>query len=330
MEDIMGIGDHVQSNFGHDGWDPPQDYGEFRGGGGEGGGGGGGTHRGPYRFKLPVPEDNPIEKNKPARKRIMIIGAPFYLWEHGTYKVPNVPKGIFNAICLRQNKIEEACAMCDAKFWPSYGAYFTVIDLGFVRYDPRGGATLFPEPWTDKEGKRRESQFQRRLMVAKKGGKDNPGQLTYFEDQRARRGGDLTGCVFDTMRSGEKKAQIGEQWEFVERVGNAVPPPIAEMQQYLIDLGAPQEHVEKEYLFQRFTVKDMEEALLFDNAELSRWVGKGDAGTDGQAGGGRPARGTRTEGAGYGAGAGGSRPGPGEEGEFRNDSDFRGGGTKDW
>lgn len=305
---MPGIGNHTQSNFGHDGWDPPQDYGEFRGGGD--GGGGGDSKRGPYRFKIPVPEDNPIEKNKPARKRIMIIGAPFYLWEHGTYKMPAVPRGVFNAICLKQNRIEEGCALCEAQFWPSYGAYFTIIDLGFVVYDPRGGATLYPDIWTDKEGKRRESQFQRRLMVAKKGGKENPGQLSYFEDQRARRGGDLTGCVFDTLRSGEKKAQIGDQWEFVERVGEGGPPTIGELQEHLLALGASQEHVDKDYLFQRYTIHDMEEAFLFPNTDLVRWVGAADD-------------------AGRGSTSAGSR-GRTEGADFRH-RDFRGGpGSEDW
>jgi len=308
----MAIGDHVSSNFGHEGWDPPEDYSEFRGDGG--GGGGGGGSRGPYRFKLPVPEKNPIERNKPARKRVMIIGAPFYLWEHGTYKVPNVPKGIFNAICLRQNKISDSCALCDGKFWPSYAAYFTVIDLGFVRYDPAGGATLFPEPWVDKEGKQRESQFQRRLMVAKKGGKDKPGKLAYFEDQRNRRGGDLTGCVFDTVRMGLKEPTIGETWEFVERVGSAVPATIADMQAYLIDLGATPADVEKDYFFQRFTIRDMESSLLFTSEELAQWTGVSGAGAAGHPADGRSVRSTRTEGAGFEDG-----------GQFRDDPDYRGG-----
>lgn len=319
---MAGIGDHAQSNFGHDGWDPPQDYGEFRGGGS--GGGDGGSKRGPYRFKLPEPEDNPIEPGKAARKRVMIIGAPFYLWEHGTYKL-NAPKGVFNAICLKQNRIADECPLCADEKWPSYGAYFTVIDLGFVRYEPGGGATLFPELWTDKQGKKRESQFQRRLMVAKKGGKDNPGQLSYFEDQRNRRGGDLTGCVFDTMRTGGKKAQIGDQWEYVERVGKVVPATVEDMKAYLLALGAAQELLDKDYLFQRYTIKDLEEHLLFPVEEMRRWIG--DAPDDRDRGG-RPAG--RTEGAGYG-GSQGARGRPEDDGQFKGDKDYRGGpGSKDW
>lgn len=283
------IGNNTSSRFGHDGWDPPDGHGEFDG---KGEGGGGGSGHGPYRFKLPEPDKNPIESGKPARKRVMIVGAPFYMWEHSTYKFPNVPRGVFTAICLRQGNMGGECPLCTDKRWPSYGAYFTVIDMGFVRYTA-GGVTLLPDVWTDKQdGKRRESQFNRRLMVAKKGGKDNPGQLAYFEDQRNRRG-DLTGCVFDTLRNGAKKSQIGDSWEFVTRVGNSTPPSIDEMRNYLIGEGADPERMGKEWALQRFTTADMEQSVLYPAEEMARWIG---VSAPAQGGG---QSGTRVEGAGY-------------------------------
>jgi hypothetical protein len=332
----MGIGDHVQSGFGHDGWDAPEEYGQFRG---DGGGGGGGGNRGPYRFKLPEPGKNPFRPGKAARKRVMIISVPFYLWEHGTYKV-NSPKGVFNAICLKQNRIQDRCALCDAKTFPSYGAYFTVIDMGYVEYEEGGAAILYPEPWTDKDGKPRESQFQRRLMVAKKGGKDRPGTMFIFEDHHARRG-DLTGCVFDTQRLGKQSPANGENWEFVERVGKVVPATVEDMKQYLMHCGATQEQVDKENLFQRYTIRDMEEGLLFSNEDMITWT-SGDSGGGRETSGGQgQGRNTRTEGAGYGGqgqgrpqgqgqlplgGArGGCRPDLEEEDQFKGDEDFRGG-----
>jgi len=356
----MGIGDHVQSGFGHDGWDAPEEYGQYRGDGdgGSGGGGGHGGNRGPYRFKLPTPEKNLFRPGKAARKRVMIISVPFYLWEHGTYKMPSVPRGIFNAICLKQNRISDRCALCEDKWYPSYGAYFTVIDMGYVEYEEGGAAILYPEPWTDKEGKARESQFQRRLMVAKKGGKDKPGTMAIFEDQHSRRG-DLTGCVYDTQRMGKKSPTNGENWEFVERVGKVVPATVEDMKEYLMSCGATQEQVDKENLFQRYTIRDMEEGLLFENADMERWVAG--AGDDRDSGGGSSGNGqgqgrsARTDGAGYGGqgqsqgkpqgqsqgqlpmggSRGGNRPSPGDEGQFRGDEDFRGGGgggrsSKDW
>ncbi len=295
----MSIGNHTQSRFGHDGWDPPEDYGKYQGGGSSGEGGGGYA---PYRFRLEKPEDNPVESGKPVRKRVMIISAPFYLWEHGTYNLRYVPRGIFNAICPKQNRIEDSCALCDSareskRDYASYGSYFTVIDMGHVKYVD-GNVILLPDKWKDKKtGDTRESQFTRKLMPAKKGGKDKPGMMVYFEDQRARRG-DLVGCVYDAMRMGKNDATIGGQWEFVERVENGhMPPTVDEMKAYLVAHGADQEQMNKEWMFQRFTISDLEKACLFSNAELMRWVGgdSGGAQEEDRKGG------TRTEGAGYGA-----------------------------
>jgi hypothetical protein len=317
---MAGLGDHVSGGYGHDGWDPPEDYGQLKGGGA----GGGGRGHGPLRFKLPEPDDNPIEPGKAARKRVMIISVPFYLWEHSTYKWPKVPRGIFSAICRRQNSEDKKCAACDVKRWPSYAANFTVIDMGFVRYGEGGQAELFPDIWKDRDGKRRESQFSRRLMSAKKGGKDKPGMLSFFEDQRNRRG-DLVGCVFDCLRKGRKEAQIGETWEFVERVGRGSAPTIDEMKDYLRDQGATDEQVDREHLFDRITIQDMEEGCLFSNEELAEWAGDGSEGRDDGHDDGRDRRDTRGTGQGEdrkgsrseGAGYGGSRG--------RSDSDWRGG-----
>jgi hypothetical protein len=255
---------------------------------GGGGGGGGVTDRAPARFKVPEPDDNPLDKGKPARKRFMIVGAPFYMWEHGLYKMPSVPRGIYNAICLKQNQLSDVCALCDDKRWPSYGAYFTVVDMGFVKYTA-SGAELIPEYWTDSKGKRHNMQFRRRMMVAKKGGKDNPGQLAFFEDQRNRRG-DLTGCVYDTQRTGAKKSVMGDNLEFVERVGKVSPATPEELREYLAAFGASTEALDwkqevevydpiqktnlkfEETLFSRITIKRMM-PLLYSQATMESWLG---------------------------------------------------------
>ncbi|MFA4971190.1 MAG: hypothetical protein WC683_01165 [bacterium] len=315
---MPGVGDHTKSSYGHDGWDPPADYGKYRDG--EDGGGGGGSNRDAiYRFKVPPPKKNPIKVGEAARKRVLIIGVPFYLWEHDTYGMPRVPRGVFQAICLRENRIADICPPCQAKFGASYAAYFTVIELGYVVYQD-GTPMLYPEPWVDRKGEQRESQFQKRLMVAKRGGKDNPGKLAYFEDQRSRRG-DLTGCVYDTLRGGGKEPAIGNTWEFVERAGSGTIP---EMREYLLRLGADPKYVEREDLFQRYTIRDLEKTCLFDADEMARWVDVGamaqDSGRSGrQVSGsgapdvGRPAGG-RVEGAGY-----------SDDGAPPDDKDFRGG-----
>lgn len=311
---MAGIGDRVQSSFGHDGWDPPQDYGEYQDDGGGGGGGGDWAARAPARFKVPEPDENPLRPGEHARKRFMIIGPPFYMWEHGLFKMPNVPRGIYTAICLQHNKILDECPLCQDKRWPSYGAYFTVIDLGFVTYSS-SGAMLHPEYWTDRKGKKHNMQFRRRVMVAKKGGKDNPGQLAFFEDQRNRRG-DLTGCVYDTMRTGRKKAVMGDVLEFVERVGRASPSTVPEMRSYLQSLGATDEALDwtqksevcnvltnekqtiEEDLFTRVTTARMM-PLLYSPADMRRWLGQETAEDranrpDGRQGGGGPSQTTGT------------------------------------
>lgn len=296
---MPGIGDHAQTTFGHDGWDPPENYGEYVNNSG-GGGGGGVTDRAPARFKVPEPDENPLEQGKSARKRFLIVGAPFYMWEHGLFKIPHVPRGVYNAICLKQNKLSDVCALCDDKRWPSYGAYFTVVDMGFVKYTA-GGAELIPEYWTDSKGKRHNMQFRRRLMVAKKGGKDNPGQLAYFEDQRNRRG-DLTGCVFDTMRTGRKKATMGDVLEFVERVGKSSPATPAELREYLSAQGAPSDALDwkqevevydsinqqnvkfEETLFTRITTARML-PMLYTSAQMEQWLGMTPVASSGVSGG---------------------------------------------
>lgn len=306
---MPGIGDHAQTSFGYDGWDPPEGHGDFQNEGGAGGGFGP-TDRGPARFKVPDPEKNPIDTGKPARKRFMIVGAPFYMWEHGTYKMQNIPRGVYTPLCLKQNQIADRCPMCEDKRWPSYGAYFTVIDMGFVKYTS-GGAELLGDVWVDDKGKSHDMQFRRRLMVAKRGGKENPGTLAFFEDQRNRRG-DLTGCVYDTQRTGKKKASMGDNIEFVERVGDADVPTIEMMREYLQKYGATDaaldwnkkvtvfDHLNKqeveieETLFTRITTIRMM-PLLYSVAAMESWLGMAPQSSQSATGEGR----TLTTGAGY-------------------------------
>lgn len=146
--------------------------------------------------------------------------------------------------------------------------------MGIVRY-VAGKPELLPEIWTDREGRRRESQFQKRLMVAKKGGKDKPGKMLFFEDQRNRRG-DLTGCIYETIRMGEKEPQSGENMEFIGRVepsGQVVTS--GDIRTYLLDLGAKAEFLDKEGYLSRYTIQDMEKALLFTADQMRGWLGVG-------------------------------------------------------
>lgn len=286
------LGDHTNSGqaaFGHDGWDPPEGYGEFANEGGGDGGGGGGNYA-PRRFRLPTSDKHPYSPNKPVVKRFVIVGAPFYMWEHDLFKVQGFPKGMFTTICLKQNKIDErGCPLCDEKIWPSWGGYFTVVDMGFVKYEAAGKVQLYPDIWTDKKGEEKEAQFRRCLMVAKKGGRETTGMLPFMEQQRARLG-DLTGTVWDTTRTGKKDPSIGKNWQFVENVvqgGVATPDQI---NAYLEKWGAEPDRVEdgRPSRLARITLNDVSEHLLLSYEKMATYLGKPAAGS-----------GTRAEGAGW-------------------------------
>lgn len=164
-------------------------------------------------------------------KRIIFLdNAPFTFWQHSLYEITRSAKD--KEICLKKNRIAQECPICDKELWASMIGYFTVVDMGDVKRGAGGEVKL--EGWTSDKGV--VYQFGKKLLGAKRGGKDKPGILKKIA-RLAERHGDLTGCVFDVYRSGGKVESCGDEWDFVEKVA---PDQIAD---YLRNAGAEDDHV---------------------------------------------------------------------------------------
>tara|TARA_Y100000310_G_scaffold206421_1_gene206837 strand:- start:2022 stop:2804 length:783 start_codon:yes stop_codon:yes gene_type:complete len=197
--------------WGSQSWDSVDDYGESPN-----------VNTGPKSFYLPAN----------LTKRVIFLGnAPFTFWQHSLWEITRSGKD--REVCLKKNRIGNECPLCDKEMWPSMIGYFTVIDMGDVKRDSEGKLTL--EGWTSDRGV--TYQFGKKLLGAKRGGRDKPGVLKKIARLAERHGGDLTGCVFDIYRSGNKVESCGDEWDFVEKVN---PSSIAD---YLKHNGASDEDV---------------------------------------------------------------------------------------
>lgn len=165
----------------------------------------------PRRLWIPKPKDDGTQYTK----RIMFLDSqPFCFHEHSLFKITNSTKD--RCICLAKNGMDErGCPICDhkGKLWAYYIGYFSIIDLGDVRYS---GEEVALEGWTNKDGDL--YQFTKKVLGAKRGGKDKPGMLQEYKRQMDRRGGNIVGCVFDVTRSGKLVETIGDKVDFVERI----------------------------------------------------------------------------------------------------------------
>lgn len=164
-------------------------------------------------------------------KRIIFLGgAPFTFWQHSLYEITKSGKD--REVCLKKNRIGNECPICEMELWASMIGYFTVVDMGDVKRGSRGEVTL--EGWRSEKGVL--YQFGKKLLGAKRGGKDKPGILKKIA-RLAERHGDLTGCVFDVYRSGNKTEVCGDEWDFVEKI------PADQIAAYLRSKGATDENV---------------------------------------------------------------------------------------
>jgi len=217
----------MMGKYGQPGWDLPDD--DDEGGGGEGGKYTEEERLFRFRFKMPEAAKNPLEVGRPVTHRILFLnGAPFSFYEHGLYKWRGC--GHWTALCLKKNDIDDrGCPLCDkagGDDWPAYVGLFGIIDMGQVEYvrqegdnkDEISGIKLHHRTWTDKDGEVHEDAFPRILLGAKKGSKKSPGVLKKLLWQAERRGNSLEGTVWDTSRSGDKEAGVGESWEYVDRI----------------------------------------------------------------------------------------------------------------
>jgi len=207
------LGDYGQQN-----WDLPE--------GDEGGSGEGGKYTDEerlfrFRFKMPDAANNPLEVGRPVTHRILFLNdAPFSYYEHGLYSWRGC--GHRDALCLGKNKIDDrGCPICmeeGGDQWPSYVGMFGIIDMGQVQFLDRGEIKLHHRTWTDKKGDVHEDAFPRVILAAKLGSQKSPGVLKKLLWQAERRDNSLAGTVWDTSRSGDKEAAVGESWEYVERI----------------------------------------------------------------------------------------------------------------
>jgi hypothetical protein len=179
------------------------------------------TNDGPRTFFMPAGV---------TKRIIMLDGAPFTFWQHSLYEITRNAKD--KEVCLKKNRIGHECPICDKELWASMIGYFSVIDMGDVKRGAGGKVTL--EGWTSEKGV--VYQFGKKLLGAKRGGKDKPGILKKIA-RLAERHGDLTGCVFDVYRSGGKVESCGDEWDFVEKIA---PDQIGA---YLLANGADEAHI---------------------------------------------------------------------------------------
>jgi hypothetical protein len=191
-------------------------------------------------------------------KRVLFLtDAPYTFYQHSLYELTGSGKD--KEICLKKNRIAQECPLCDNEMWPSLIGFFTVIDMGDVKRGSDGQITL--EGWTSDRGV--TYQFDKKLLGAKRGGRDKPGILRKLGRLAEKHQG-LVGCVFDVYRSGGKTETCGDEWEFVEKIS---PEQYAD---YLRASGADDDQIpdfEQVNYTEHFVPKTVE--------ELSRMVNGG-------------------------------------------------------
>ncbi len=171
----------------------------------------------------------PTEKTK---RVLFLDGDPFCFYEHNLWSITRNAGD--KAICLKKNGLDDrGCPLCESEMWPSFVGYFSIIDMGDVVRKAEG-VTL--EGWTSDKGI--TYQFDRKLLGAKRGGKDKPGVLKKLSRLAQKHGGSLVGTVWDVYRSGAKTESVGDEWEFVEKIEPG------DWKEFLIGQGANPEYLE--------------------------------------------------------------------------------------
>jgi hypothetical protein len=173
-----------------------------------------------WGFSVPRPGDelNPFGDEQATKQVMFLSDRPRRVWMHKTYMVEGA-KGLRDVLCLAKNGIDDRGCPMDAKELKSITQFFghhTVIDMGFVEFDGRGGYDLIPTRGRpNKEtGEVKEYQFGQRALSARWGGTDSPGVLQTFEYEMKKRGlKGMAGTVWHTRRGGGKTERVGDHWE---------------------------------------------------------------------------------------------------------------------
>lgn len=238
-------------------------------------------------------------------KRVLFLdSAWFRFWEHNLFRLIN---RAIRVVCLRELN-ERGCPVCDIDSKDGRAAtvgYFSVIDMGSVKEDSKG-IYLAPNEWKGKK-----YQFDKKLLGARNGSKEMPGMLREIKRQAMKRGGDLTGTVWDLYRSGTLKESIGDKIDFVERVEKE------KWIQYLVKNGAEAKNLD----FKPFDYSEIFQPMSYE--DLDRLVnGRSSGGGSSQRGSEREEPGRkepREESRGKGARSEGAR----YEGEMPSDEEPR-------
>ena len=180
---------------------------------------------GPRRFWMPAE----------ATKRVLFLdGDPFCFHEHEMW---NLNKSRDRHVCLDRNKIDpKGCPLCMADLYPTFIGYFTIINMGDVLQDEKGRLKL--QGWHS-EKTNRTYQFQKELYGAKRGSKKKPGTLKQLQRLAQKRGGNLSGTVWDIYRSGSGASNVGDEFDFIEKIAEQ------DWEAYLVGEGAEQEQLQK-------------------------------------------------------------------------------------
>jgi hypothetical protein len=186
----------------------------------------------------------------------------FYLKEGKEARITFVdgdltPEGLLDIVTFKEHQIfmngswqnwfpctnaEEPCPICESGDEPSLVGALTVIDHSES---------------TSKDGTKKYKD-QKRLFVAKR------ETLKLLQTLGAKRGG-LAGCTFDAMRIGERAANVGSTFDFIEK-------------QSLADLNAKYPTKDaKGNPIELFTPADYEKEIQYRTAKELRALGFGSA-----------------------------------------------------
>lgn len=126
------------------------------------------------------------------RKVMFLTDRPDCFWEHC---VGLGGKFAGNWYTCLGDAGPESCPLCMYGDRPYYVGMFSVVDL---------------EPWTDKNGTERKNV--KKILAAKK------EQLKVFRSKLEARGS-LAGCIYSFFRPSDRAANIGTDFEFLEKIG---------------------------------------------------------------------------------------------------------------
>jgi hypothetical protein len=166
-----------------------------------------------------------------CRRLLFVSAQPFCLYLHDTYKVTGHGDLI---VCPEKNGIDRSgCCWCQANQWAAFMGVFTVVDMGLVEREVVNGVnTKVLRPHRGIKDPSKSYQFNKKLLIARRGSKEKPGILIKLKNYSEDHGDSMMGLIYDVRREGELSEGIGNDYQFVEKVAPE------DLKKYLIGLGA--------------------------------------------------------------------------------------------